>query len=87
MMASVKNLHRVNDKNYLIHHVRVNEAMRITFFWQVREMEMMHDDENGSLLSLAIRSGRVDMFNTVMAAVDHDLSSSEARNENVQKTL
>ena len=47
-------------------------------------MEMWQDNDNDSLLALAIESGKADVFNAVMACLDRDLSSSEVRNVNVQ---
>lgn len=40
-------------------------------------MEKCQDDDNDSLLSLAVKSGHVDVFNAAVACVDHDLTPSE----------
>ena len=41
---------------------------------------MWQDNDNDSILSLAIESGSANVFNAVMACVDQDLSPSEVRN-------
>ena len=48
-------------------------------------MHMWRDNENNSLLSLAVKSKSPEMFHTVMACVDHDLSPQEVCNVNPWK--
>lgn len=67
----------------LIHHVPVIERVLSIFLWQVREIVMWQDNDNDSLLALAVESGCADVFNAVMACVDQELDSSEVRNVNV----
>lgn len=57
----------------------INLIDTLTILMQVKEVMLRKNNENESLLFLAVRSKSPEMFNTVMACVDDNFDPQEVR--------